>query len=136
MKYFIDIIHEQNKLLAQAADVIAVLIKERDELAESARAENIPSPTTVSIVLTGKGKSVPIQTTIAETLGVPYEALMLTPNQIRARLLERDITLADIAKQLRVSVVITRKGRSRRIQEHIAQALGMPYERLWGKKAA
>ena len=69
---------------------------------------------------------------------------MLSPNQIRARLLEQDITLTDIARKLHVSritvsVVITRRGNSRRIQQYIADLLGKSFKEVWAdhhRKAA
>lgn len=68
---------------------------------------------------------------------------MLSANQIRARLLEKDISLVEIARKLHVSpitisIVITRRGCSRRIQEYIAELLGMKFKQVWNnhKKAA
>lgn len=69
---------------------------------------------------------------------------MLSGNQIRAKLLERDISLVDIASKLHVSpitvsVVITRRGSSRRIQTYIADILGLDFKDVWNnhhRKAA
>ncbi|GAB4485897.1 MAG: hypothetical protein OHK006_12800 [Thermodesulfovibrionales bacterium] len=63
---------------------------------------------------------------------------MLPPNQIRARLIERGITLTEVARQLRVSrvtvsVVVGSFGTSRRIRAHIAKLLGLEYEQVWGR---
>lgn len=51
----------------------------------------------------------------------------------------KGITGVDIAKKLGISpdtvyVVVGGYGKSRRIQEAIAKALGMPYEELWPEK--
>lgn len=56
--------------------------------------------------------------------------------KIRARLLMKDITLAEIARDLGVSrtwvsLVVNGHKKSRRIQAAIASALGVPYESLW-----
>lgn len=53
----------------------------------------------------------------------------------------KGIKVIDIAKMANVSpttvsVVLTGKGTSRNIKQTIANALGRPYEKLWGKKAA
>ena len=50
----------------------------------------------------------------------------------------KDITLAEIARDLGVSrtwvsLVVNRHKKSRRIQEAIANALGVSYESLWVK---
>ena len=63
---------------------------------------------------------------------------MLSPNQIKARLIERGITQAAIAQKLgishiTVSIVIGGYGTSRRIQEYIAELLGMKFKDLWNK---
>lgn len=59
---------------------------------------------------------------------------MLTPQQriIRARLMERGLTMAGVAKRLRVSrTAITRvvsgESRSRRIEHRICQYIGLPW---------
>ncbi len=112
MKFLTDIIHEQNRLLALAADTIDALMKERNALNLSQSKEftdesplhlkkikamlierdikindiaNLAgvSPTTVSVVITGKGKSIPIQKTIAEVLNVPYETLWRSQSLLR-----------------------------------------------------
>lgn len=62
---------------------------------------------------------------------------MLKPHQIRARLLEQGILVNDIARDMKVqpvtvSSVITKKGKSKRIQEYIAQKIGEPFESVWG----
>lgn len=56
--------------------------------------------------------------------------------KIRARLLMKGITLAEIARGLGVSrtwvsLVVNGHKKSRRIQEAIADALGVSYESLW-----
>lgn len=63
---------------------------------------------------------------------------MLAPNQIRARLLEQDIKVMDVARRFRVSpttvsVIINGWGKSKRIQEWIAEQLGMAYAAVWGR---
>lgn len=60
--------------------------------------------------------------------------------KIKAMLVERGIKITDIAKKagvsrITVSVVITGKGKSRHIQQTIADVLGKPYKKLWGKAA-
>lgn len=61
--------------------------------------------------------------------------------KIRALMVLKGIKVIDIAKMANVSpttvsVVLTGKGTSRNIKQTIANALGRPYEKLWGKKAA
>lgn len=56
-------------------------------------------------------------------------------------MLRKGITGGDIARTLNVSrtavnSVIKGRWRSPRVQEAIAHALGVPYEKLWGKKEA
>jgi len=65
---------------------------------------------------------------------------MLSPNQIKARLIERGITQAAIAQRLRVShitvsIVIGGYGTSRRIQEYIADILGIKFKDLWNNNS-
>jgi lambda repressor-like predicted transcriptional regulator len=67
----------------------------------------------------------------------------MTPNEIRAELKRRGINQADIAPLVRprpvkpstVRVVISGCQRSRPIQEAVAEVLGIPYEKIWGKAA-
>ncbi len=67
----------------------------------------------------------------------------MTPNEIRAELKKRKIFQKDIAplvkphpvKPSTVRVVISGCQPSRPIQEAVAEALGMPYEEVWGKAA-
>lgn len=63
---------------------------------------------------------------------------MLTPNQIRARLIEQGITLAELGrrigvKRVTVSVIVGKHGKSKRIQAAIAKAIGMAYREVWGE---
>jgi lambda repressor-like predicted transcriptional regulator len=68
---------------------------------------------------------------------------MMTPKEIRAELKRRKITQQEIAplvkprpvKPSTVRVVISGCQRSRPIQEAVAEALGIPYEEMWGKAA-
>jgi lambda repressor-like predicted transcriptional regulator len=70
-------------------------------------------------------------------------AKKMTPNEIRAELKRRGINQADIAPLVRprpvkpstVRVVISGCQRSRPIQEAVAEVLGIPYEKIWGKAA-
>ncbi len=62
-------------------------------------------------------------------------------NKIKAMMVERGIKYKEIAIKAGVSpetvyVVLNGHGKSMRIQKVIADVLGLPYERLWGKKAA
>ncbi len=64
--------------------------------------------------------------------------VVLKPHQIRARLLEKGILVNDIARDLHVkpvtvSTVITKKGKSKRIQKYIAELIDEPYEIVWGE---
>lgn len=63
---------------------------------------------------------------------------MLSPNQIKARLIERGISQTAIARRLGVSnitvaVVIGGYGRSRRIMEYIASKIGLSFNEVWGR---
>lgn len=65
----------------------------------------------------------------------------MKPNEIRAALLLSDMRPADIARKLKVtrssvSNVITGYGKSRRIQEAIAEIIGKKVEEVWPVKAA
>ena len=60
----------------------------------------------------------------------------MTPNDIRAELIRRGIRVKDIAADLQVdrstvSNIISGKRRSRRIAEHIAARLALPYGRVF-----
>ena len=63
---------------------------------------------------------------------------MLTPKQIRGRLLDQaGLTVKDVAEQVgvnptTVSVVIHRHGTSKPIERYIAKALGLPFKEVWG----
>lgn len=62
-------------------------------------------------------------------------------NKVRALLVEKGIKQKDIAEALDVSPgvvcgVIGGYFSSRRVRKAIADALQMPYEKVWGKKAA
>jgi lambda repressor-like predicted transcriptional regulator len=67
----------------------------------------------------------------------------MPPNKIRALLVERGIRQKDIAPLVKprpvapstVRVVISGCQRSRPIQEAVAEILGIPYEKIWGKAA-
>lgn len=56
--------------------------------------------------------------------------------KVRALMVLNGIKGVDIARKLKISpttvyVVLTGKGKSRRIQKAIAEALGMPFGELW-----
>lgn len=112
MKYLTDIIKEQNQLLREASEAIDALMAENERLEK--------------IVASGS------------------DADLLSPNKIKAMLMERGITAAAIGRALTldrvtVSVVINGYGKSKRIQQYIADALGVEFKYLWGnnhKKAA
>ncbi|MCL4492520.1 MAG: helix-turn-helix domain-containing protein [Nitrospirae bacterium] len=62
-------------------------------------------------------------------------------NKIKAMMVERGIKYKEIAVRAGVSpetvyVVLNGHGKSKRIQKAIADIIGLPYERLWGKTAA
>jgi len=66
---------------------------------------------------------------------------MLTPNQIRGRLLTKGIKIVDIANRFSVSpttvsVVLNRWGTSKRIQQYIAEILGMNFKEVWDNHSA
>lgn len=61
---------------------------------------------------------------------------MLPLRKIRALLVEHEIRVKEVARRAKVSpvtvsIVLTGKGKSSRIQHVIANAVGMPYEALW-----
>jgi predicted transcriptional regulator len=65
----------------------------------------------------------------------------MTPNKIRALLVERGIRQAEIAKELGVTppavcAVLNGHWRSPRVEAHIAKRLGIPQEKLWPDNAA
>lgn len=65
----------------------------------------------------------------------------MDPKKIKARLVERGISQVDIARRLNLSpqtvaTVINRRGRSYRVEQAIADLLGLPYEILWGDPPA
>jgi lambda repressor-like predicted transcriptional regulator len=65
----------------------------------------------------------------------------MSPREIYGRLLMKGLTAQALGRELgisgrAVSLVITRKGRSRRVQEAIARALGLGFERVWGNSRA
>lgn len=64
---------------------------------------------------------------------------MLTPNQRRARLIEHGIRQATLARRMglkpcTVGGVIAGYRFSKRIQQAIAEAIGLPFEEVWGSK--
>ena len=64
----------------------------------------------------------------------------MASKNIKAIMVEAKVPGKQIATQLKVSEaavsqVVHKKIRSRRIQQAIAEAVGIPYERLWGKAA-
>jgi lambda repressor-like predicted transcriptional regulator len=59
--------------------------------------------------------------------------------KIKGLLMMRGITVTSIAKSMEVSLtfvslVINEKKKSKRIQEYVAQLLGLTYSELWEKK--
>lgn len=63
----------------------------------------------------------------------------MNPSKIKALLVERDITITAIARELgvsqpSVSLTIKKRGRSYRIEKHIADILHRRYEDLWGSE--
>lgn len=64
----------------------------------------------------------------------------MTPNRLRSILVDRGITVRQLAKELdvcpgTVSGVINRHHTSKRTKQYIAERLGLPYEKIWGKAA-
>jgi lambda repressor-like predicted transcriptional regulator len=64
----------------------------------------------------------------------------MASKSIKAMLVDADILGKKIANDLKVSPtavsrVVNRKMKSRRIQKAIADALGKPFETLWGRRA-
>jgi transcriptional regulator with XRE-family HTH domain len=60
--------------------------------------------------------------------------------EVKVQMLKKTVTQTDIAKALgidrsTVSGVVNGHRTSRRVQKAIADAVGVPYEKLWGKKA-
>lgn len=63
----------------------------------------------------------------------------VSPNKLRALLIENGIKQIDIASSCGVSsaciaAVIAGRGRSLRIEQAIAESLGLSYETIWGEK--
>ncbi len=63
----------------------------------------------------------------------------MTPHKIKALLVEHGIPQTKIARALKisgatVSIIIARRGRSRRVEKYIAEQLGIPYKKLWGSE--
>lgn len=61
----------------------------------------------------------------------------MTPSKIKSLLVEREISMTTIAHDLRVSqpsvsLIVSKKGRSYRIEKSIADRLGIPYSELFG----
>lgn len=66
---------------------------------------------------------------------------MLRPIDIKIRLLRKGISVREIARRVGVtnpaiSYTIHRKVKSRRLRQAIAQAIGLPYEKVWGEDKA
>lgn len=64
----------------------------------------------------------------------------MDPNEIKSLMVKKHVKGSEIAASERVSrscvsQVVNRKIRSRRIQMAIANALDLPFERIWGKAA-
>jgi len=64
----------------------------------------------------------------------------MKPNKIKSLLIMAEIKQKTLAEELdvtfgTVSRVISRQTTSKRIREHIANRLQLPYERVWGKAA-
>lgn len=61
---------------------------------------------------------------------------MLTPNQIRARLLDADLSVNEVALRIGVSPstvsgIIGKHRVSRRVRDEIARLIGMTYKDVW-----
>jgi lambda repressor-like predicted transcriptional regulator len=71
----------------------------------------------------------------------PITGPRMTPREIRAHLILNGVKVTEIAKQLgvnqsAVSLIITQRQNSQRIQEAVAKAINLPFEKVWGKKIA
>ncbi|OGP92030.1 MAG: hypothetical protein A2Z19_05710 [Deltaproteobacteria bacterium RBG_16_54_18] len=68
---------------------------------------------------------------------------IMTPNEIKSRLIARGYRYPDVAKKVKprpvnrvtVAVVVNKHAHSRPIQTAIAEMIGEPYEKVWGKTA-
>ncbi|MGE5606547.1 MAG: transcriptional regulator [Bacteroidota bacterium] len=65
----------------------------------------------------------------------------MTSREIRAHLILNGVKCVDLARQLgvhqtAVTLIITRRENSRRIQEAVAKAINKPFEEVWGKRIA
>jgi len=61
---------------------------------------------------------------------------MMNEKEIKAKLILKGIKQVDIARDLgldktTVNKIIHRRGRSKRIEEYIANLLGLSYEKVW-----
>ena len=64
----------------------------------------------------------------------------MSPNEVKAKIILRGKTQADIARKAGVSraaitMIIQRRGMSRRLRRLIALEIGEAYERVWGEAA-
>lgn len=71
----------------------------------------------------------------------PITGPRMTSREIRAHMILNGVKCIDIAKELGVhqtaiTLIITQRENSRRIQEAIAKAINMPFEKVWGKRIA
>jgi len=63
----------------------------------------------------------------------------MTPEEIKSKIVLEKKTLREIAQKAgvvpsAVTMIIQRKGKSQRLQQLIADEIGMPYEEVWGTK--
>lgn len=71
------------------------------------------------------------------------EPKKMTPNEIKSRLIARGYRYPDVAKRVKptpvsrvtVAVVVNKHARSKPIETAIAEMIGEPYEKVWGKAA-
>lgn len=65
---------------------------------------------------------------------------MLHSREIKARLISAGVTFGSLARKCRVgkstiSMILWKKGRSRKVQQAIADALDMKFEDVWGNQS-
>ncbi|MBF0567538.1 MAG: helix-turn-helix domain-containing protein [Nitrospirae bacterium] len=71
-----------------------------------------------------------------------YSIAMLTAKDIKKALIDKEISMREIARRIGVSyssisLVINRRGlKSERVRKGIAECLAMPYDLLWGVNPA